>query len=344
MKDKARFIDPRYPCAKVAGVLVLLLSALASAASPPSTEPAALPHRDGMVRLPGGTVTIGNADPNLGYADEEGPTVETRVRPIWIDAKDVTNRQFKAFVNATHYVTIAEQKPDPKDFPGVPADALVAGSVVFTPPGAADLKGDIAQWWKFTPGASWQHPGGPGSTIEGRMDHPVVQVAFDDAVAYAKWAGKRLPTEVEWEYAARGGLVDKTFVWGDVFSPGGKFMANTWDGDFPVHNTKADGFAGTSPVGSFPPNGFGLYDMAGNVWQWTTTWYRPGHDPLEPTQQQSYDPDEPGVAKRVIKGGSFLCAANYCKRYRPAARSRTTPDTGLSNVGFRCVRDVKPGE
>lgn len=324
---------------------------IAPKAGAPSTQPSApvaaplsLPHKAGMIRLSGGHVTMGVSDPSVGYPEEEGPPVTVSIKPFWIDEYDVTNRQFKKFVDATGYMTIAQRKPDPKDFPNVPATALVAGSVVFESPKLADLQGNVGQWWHFQAGADWQHPEGPGSSIRNRMDNPVVQVSLYDALAYAKWACKKLPTEPQWEYAARGGLVGKTYVWGNTYKPNGKLMANTWQGQFPVQNTAQDGYAGTSPVGSFPPNRYGLYDMAGNVWQWTTTWYRPGHNPVEPTRAQSYDPQQPGAPERVIKGGSFLCAPNYCHRYRPAARSRTTPDTGLANLGFRCVRDVKAAD
>ena len=342
---------------KLAAALVVSASALCGCndsdaaetgkADAPATRPvvpvavADLPSHDGMVRVPGGTFKMGNESPAEGYPEEEGPVVTVTVPPLWVDAHEVTNRQFAEFVDATKYVTVAERKPDPKDFPGVPEEMLVPGSLVFTAPEQADLRGSIAQWWAYVPGADWRHPEGPETNIQDRTDHPVVHVAYDDAEAYAKWAGKRLPNEAEWEHASRGGLEGKQFAWGDEFQPDGKPLANTWEGRFPDDNSLADGFFRTAPAGTYPPNGYGLYDTAGNVWEWTTTWFRPGHVPVEPTKEQSFDPAEPGAAKRVMKGGSFLCAPNYCHRYRPAARSRTTPDSGLSNLGFRCVKDVE---
>lgn len=307
------------------------------------TPPADLPKEEGMVLVPGGTFAMGNEDASVGYVDEEAPVVEVTVDPFWIDTHEVTNRQFEEFVNETGYVTVAERRPEPEDFPGVPEHLLVPGSLVFTPQTNADTAGNISQWWQWVPGASWRNPDGPDSDLDGRWDHPVVQVAYEDVQAYAEWAGKRIPTEAEWEFAARGGLEGKPYSWGDDFDPtaeSGKPLANTWTGEFPAQNTIADGYYRSAPVGSFPPNGYGLYDMAGNVWEWTDTWFHPGHEVLEPTQEQSHDPQEPGVPKRVLKGGSFLCAPNYCARYRPAARSRTTPDSGMSHLGFRLVRDA----
>lgn len=314
-------------------------SAIQSGAGGSSTPPtpADLPEEEGMILLPGGTFAMGNIDPKVGYPEEEGPVVEVEVGSFWIDKHEVTNRQFEAFVDKTGYVTVAERKPDPADYPGAPAHMLVPGSLVFSPQANG-------QWWQWMPGASWRHPEGPESDLDGREDHPVVHVALEDVQAYAEWAGKRLPTEAEWEYAARGGLERKPYSWGEKFDPtarSGEPLANTWTGKFPTQNTAADGFVGTAPVGSFAPNGYGLYDTAGNVWEWTTTWFRPGHAILEPTQEQSFDPQEPGMAKRVLKGGSFLCAPNYCARYRPAARSKTTPDSGMSHLGFRLVRDAE---
>ena len=311
------------------------------AATRPATRPAdaALPRRDGMVRVPGGSFRMGNDDPAVGEADEEGPVVTAVVPPLWVDEHEVTNAQFAAFVDATGYVTVAERAPDPKDFPGAPPEALVPGSLVFNAPARADLRGEISQWWAYVPGANWRHPEGPGSDLTGRDKHPVVHVCLDDARAYCTWAKKRLPTEAEWEHAARGGLDGKVYAWGDEFQPGDRPMANTWQGTFPVDNTLADGFFRTAPVESFPPNGYGLYDVAGNVWEWTTTPWQVGHATPE-RSGPSPASDAPATAERVMKGGSFLCAPNYCRRYRPAARSRTTPDSGLSNLGFRCVRDV----
>ena len=283
---------------------------------------------------------------------EEAPARAVRVGPFAIDAHPVTNRQYARFVEATGYVTVAERPLDPADYPGAPAENLVPGSLVFTPtPGPVDLR-HLSQWWTWTPGASWHHPGGPGSSVDDRMDHPVVQIAHDDASAYAVWVGASLSTEARWEYAARGGLDGAAFTWGDEPRPEGRIMANTWDGpDFPWRHTGESGYERTSPVGSFPPNGFGLYDMAGNVWEWTDDWWSdlrasPETDtccaPTDPRGgrlEESYDPRQPQfrVPRRVIKGGSHLCADSYCLRYRPGARRPQMVDTGMSHLGFRCA-------
>ena len=284
----------------------------------------------------------------------ERPAHRVHVEGFWIDQHDVTNTEFANFVEATGYVTTAERKSDWEELkkelpPGTPKPddgMLVAGSLVFRPTARLVPLDDLSAWWRWVPGACWRHPEGPGSSIEGRENHPVVQVSWNDAIAYAKWASKRLPTEAEWEFAARGGLEGKRYVWGDEFRPGGKNMANTWQGIFPVRDTGADGFVGTSPVGSFPANAYGLYDMAGNVWQWCSDWYRVDayieaasqnvcRDPAGPAE--SYDPADPYAPKRVVKGGSFLCNPDYCESYRPSARRGTPPDTGSSHTGFRCV-------
>lgn len=283
---------------------------------------------------------------------EEAPAHRVRVDPFSLDRHQVTNRQYAEFAAATGYVTVAERPLDPADFPGAPPENLVAGSLVFTPtPGPVDLR-HLSQWWTWTPGASWRHPEGPGSDIADRLEHPVVHVAYEDAVAYADWAGASLPTEAQWEYAARGGLEGAPFTWGDDARPGGIIMANTWDGpDFPWRSTGDSGFLRTSPVGSFPPNGYGLYDMAGNVWEWTSDWWTQQHpSPAEhaccvPTNPRggdvegSLDSRQPqfAVPRKVIKGGSHLCADTYCLRYRPAARRPQMIDTGMSHVGFRLV-------
>jgi formylglycine-generating enzyme required for sulfatase activity len=288
----------------------------------------------------------------------ERPAHRVKVDGFWIDEHPVTNAEFQKFIEATGYVTTAERKPDWEELkkqlpPGTPKPAdelLVPGSLVFTPPSQAVPLNNLANWWNWTPGADWRHPRGPGSTIEGLENHPVVQVSWDDAVAYAKWAGKRLPTEAEWEYAARGGLEGQRYSWGNEFRPKGKHMANTFQGEFPYAAKPEDGFAATSPVGSFPPNGYGLYDMAGNVWQWTADWYRvdtfteqasQGHCENPKGPDSSFDPGDPYAPKRVIKGGSFLCHVSYCESYRPSARRGTPPDTGSSHVGFRLVKSLE---
>jgi len=300
----------------------------------------------GMTWIPGGEFAMGSDDPRFPDAR---PVHTVRVGGFYIDTTEVTNAQFATFVEATGYVTVAERTPGAEDFPDVPAERLVAGSVVFAPPDEAVPLGNHLQWWSYVQGASWRHPEGPRSTIDGRMDHPVVHVAYEDAEAYARWAGKRLPTEAEWEYAARGGLDGQSFTWGDAFRPGGKFMANTFQGHFPEKNTAEDGFADAAPVASFPPNGYGLYDMAGNVWEWCSDWYHPltykayadyagvTVNPQGPRADQSFDPGEPGVAKRVHKGGSFLCTDQYCTRYMPGGRGKGEPMTGTNHLGFRCV-------
>jgi formylglycine-generating enzyme required for sulfatase activity len=299
-----------------------------------------------MVWVPGGTFWMGGNDRST---QDAGPPHMVTVDGFWMDRTEVTNRQFAAFVRATRYVTIAECKPDPKDFPGAPEENLVPGSVVFTPPGAPVSLDNHLQWWKYVHGASWRHPEGPGSSVEGKDDYPVVHVAYPDAEAYAAWAGKRLPTEAEWEFAARGGLDRKRYVWGDAREPDGKPMMNHWQGRFPVQNVAADGFDRVAPVGSYSANGFGLLDMAGNVWEWCSDWYRPGYEvdgpgpavnPKGPTT--SHDPMEPGVPKRVQRGGSFLCSDTYCTRYLPGARGKGEVDSGASHVGFRCVRSPRP--
>ena len=276
------------------------------------------------------------------------PVHQVEVTGFWMDRTDVTNAEFTRFVKATGYVTIAERPLDPKEFPDLAPNDLTPGSVVFTPPAnGASLDNPLA-WWKFVKGANWRHPLGAGSDIRGKENYPVVHVAWEDAVAYAKWAGKRLPTEAEWEFAARGGRDRQDYPWGNEFKPGGKWQANTYQGHFPYKDTSNDGFAGIAPATSFPPNDFGLYDMSGNVWQWVADWYRPDYyaqlqqggtvtvNPQGP--QDSFDPQEQGVTKRVQKGGSFLCTDQYCERYIPGARGKGDPQTGTNNVGFRCVR------
>lgn len=294
---------------------------------------------NGMVWIPSGTFLMGS---DQGQSDES-PAHEVTVNGFWMDKTEVTNEQFEKFVEATGYVTVAERKPDPSQFPGADPELLVPGSVVFSPSEEDVGLANHYAWWQYVPGANWRHPEGPGSSIADRKNHPVVHVAYEDAVAYAKWAGKRLPTEAEWEYAARGGLDRKRYVWGDEKEPGGKSLANIWQGDFPRENTAADGFAATAPIAQFQPNGFGLYDMAGNVWEWCADWYHPEYyaqsERLNPQgPPESFDPQEPGMPKRVIRGGSYLCSDVYCIGYRPSARMKSAQDTGLSHTGFRCVK------
>ena len=305
----------------------------------------------GMVWIPGGTFRMGS---DSHYA-EEAPAHSVRVDAFWIDRTPVTNRQFREFVKATGYVTSAEIAPDPRDYPGALPNMLRPGSLVFNPPKQpVDDMRDWSQWWAFKFGANWRRPSGPHSSLSGLNDHPVVHVAYSDALAYAKWAGKDLPTEAEWEFAARGGLHGSEFAWGDEFTPGGKQMANTWQGAFPNENRKLDGYDRTSPVTAFPPNGYGVYDMIGNVWEWTGDWFSARHtadtpkaccipeNPRGGREADSYDACSPSVRipRKVVKGGSHLCAPNYCRRYRPAARHAQPIDTGMSHVGFRCV--VRP--
>jgi formylglycine-generating enzyme len=297
------------------------------------------PGKD-MAWVPGGTFLMGSAD----FYPEERPVHQVTVDGFWIDAHPVTNAEFRRFVKATGHVTVAERPPDPADYPDADPALLVPGSLVFRrSSGPVDLR-DWRNWWAWVPGACWRHPEGPGSTLHGRDRHPVVQVAYEDARAYAAWAGKALPTEAEWEFAARGGLDGKVFCWGDEFAPKGRMMANTWQGEFPWQNLLTDPYEGTSPVGAFPPNGYGLLDMAGNVWEWTADHFTPRHpDEVErpccvPRNPQVTAPvlAEP-IPRRVIKGGSHLCAPSYCLRYRPAARQGEAVDTSTGHIGFRCI-------
>jgi formylglycine-generating enzyme required for sulfatase activity len=303
--------------------------------------------QDGMIFISGGTFRMGSDR----HYPEERPAHRVTVDGFWADATPVTNWQFRKFVNATGYVTFAEMRPDPKDYPGALPGMLRAGSLVFTPPKhPVDLR-DWSQWWKFKFGANWRRPYGPRSSISGMDQHPVVHVAYRDAEAYAKWAGKALPTEAEWEFAARGGLDGAEFAWGDALAPGGKHLANTWQGAFPHQNLSEDSYERTSPVKAFPPNGYGLYDMIGNVWEWTADWWSTKHEADAPKaccipenprggpEAASLDPCQPQIKipRKVLKGGSHLCAPNYCRRYRPAARHAEPVDTSTSHVSFRCV-------
>ena len=313
----------------------------AGTAKPPSS----VVSPPGMVWVAGGEFDQGSDEEMF---QDARPIHHVSVEGFWIDATEVTNAEFKRFADETKYVTVAERVPKAEDYPGALPDMLVPGSVVFSPPSKAVPLNDHFQWWNYVKGASWRHPEGPGSSIAKRMDHPVVHIAFEDAQAYAKWAGKRLPTEAEWEFAARGGLAGKKYTWGDEFRPKGRYMANTFQGHFPEKNTAEDGYVATNPVKAFPPNGYGLYGMAGNVWEWVSDWYRPdyyarlaslgGTARNPPGPSDAFDPSEPGVQKRVQKGGSFLCTDQYCSRYMPGGRGKGAPDTGTNHLGFRLVK------
>ncbi|MGX5845258.1 formylglycine-generating enzyme family protein [Mesorhizobium sp. ArgA1] len=306
-----------------------------------------------MMWIPGGAFTMGSER----FYPEEAPPRRVSVDGFWIDATPVTNRQFAEFVAATGHATVAQVAPDPKQYPGMAEEMAHPGSLVFHKTVGLVGTSDFSNWWQFVFGADWRHPVGPDSDIDtlDLWDHPVVQVAYSDVEAYAKWAGKDLPTEAEFEFAARGGLDGKDYAWGDELAPGGAMMANYWQGLFPVANQMLDGWERTSPVSSFPPNGYGLFDMIGNTWEWTRDWWgeRPSipskgakpsccslSNPRGGTRKDSFDPSQPGVriGRKVLKGGSHLCAANYCQRYRPAARHPEMIDTSTSHIGFRCVR------
>jgi formylglycine-generating enzyme len=335
--DKAGVLDTNHQTAKLD----------ATAAAQAQSSAADISRHAGMVWTPGGTFRMGSDD----HYPEEAPVHRVTVAPFWIDRAPVTNRDFLNFVRATRYVTFAEIPPDPSDYPGALPGMLKAGSLAFNPPKHAVDKSEWNQWWTFKFGATWKRPYGPRSSISGLHDHPVVHVAYKDALAYAKWAGKDLPTEAEWEFAARGGLDGAEFAWGNDFTSGGRQMANTWQGAFPHENLKLDGYDRTSPVTAFPPNGYGVYDMIGNVWEWTSDWYSPKHgadapktccipqNPRGGQEEASYDPCQPyiKIPRKVLKGGSHLCAPDYCRRYRPAARHPEPVDTSASHVGFRCV-------
>lgn len=322
----------------------------------PNKTPAPKDAPEGMVWVPGGEFSMGANGIAAGTGEscctmntvvDTVPIHRVAVDGFWMDATEVTNAQFAKFVEATGYKTIAEIAPTKEEFPNAPPENLVAGSIVFAPTDGPVPLDNYFQWWTYIHGADWRHPEGPQSSIKGHENDPVVQVAYPDAVAYAKWAGKRLPTEAEWEFADRGGLSGKVYAWGDKFKPGGKFMANTYQGKFPVKDTGEDGFVGIAPVKSFPPNGYGLYDMAGNVWEWTSDWYRPDYfvtlaatgkvarNPQGP--DTSFDPGEPDQQKRVQKGGSYLCTDQYCSRYIAGTRGKGDEKTATNHLGFRCV-------
>jgi len=310
--------------------------------------------RKGMVLIPAGEFLMGASDRD-GRPDEY-PRHRVKLAAFWMDVTEVTNAHFSEFVKATGYVTTAERKPDweelkkqlPAGTPKPPDSVLVAASLVFQPPARIENLNNAAQWWKWQKGADWKHPQGPGSTIQGKENYPVVHISWDDAQAYCKWAGKRLPTEAEWEYAARGGLKDVIYAWGNQDPGTGFYKANIWQGDFPVKNTGTDGYRGLAPVRQFKANGYGLYDVAGNVWEWCSDWYRDdwyqsssegtADNPQGPSE--SYDPMEPDSPKKVVRGGSFMCHSSYCKGYRVSSRMKSAPDTGLENTGFRCVAEA----
>ena len=280
-----------------------------------------------MVWIPGGTFRMGSD----AHYPEEAPARKVTVEGFRIDRYAVTNREFARFVREAGHVTVAERVPDPARYPGARPELLVPASAVFVAPHRRVDLTDPYQWWTYIPGADWRHPEGPWSSVERRADHPVVHVAWEDVLAYAAWAGAALPTEAEWEFAARGGLDGATYAWGDEYTPGGRYLANTWQGEFPIENTGADGYAGTAPAGRYPPNGYGLYDMIGNVWEWTCDWYADADHACCTVS------DPARVPRKVMKGGSYLCAPNYCRRYRPAARMPQAVDTSTSHLGFRCV-------
>jgi formylglycine-generating enzyme required for sulfatase activity len=316
------------------------------------------PAPEGMAWIPGGEFSMGSdvAGESLcalpGVTRDAQPIHRVYVDGFWMDRTEVTNAQFESFVRATRYVTVAERTPTKEEFPNAPPENLVAGSTVFTPTSGPVPLDDYFQWWRYQKGANWRHPEGPGSELTGKESYPVVHVAYADAAAYAKWAGKRLPTESEWEFAARGGLTGKVYAWGDELKPGGRWMANIYEGRFPVQDSGEDGFAGIAPVAQYPPNGYGLYDVAGNVWEWVSDWYRPdtfarlaaaggvARNPQGP--DAPYDPSEPSEKKRVHRGGSFLCTDQYCTRYMVGTRGKGEISTGSNHLGFRCVKPATP--
>jgi formylglycine-generating enzyme len=323
-----------------------------NSAPPPGSPPA------GMVWIPGGEFSMGSGDPTtLPHGGHDAmpdtrPIHRVYVDGFWMDKTEVTNSEFARFVKATNYVTVAERKPTREEFPTAPEENLKAGSVIFAPPPRPVALDDHYKWFTYLPGTSWRHPDGPKSDLRGKEKYPVVHIAYEDAEAYAKWAGKRLPTEAEWEFAARGGLAGKPYAWGDDLRPGDKWQANTYQGNFPVENqdTAEDGYVGIARVGQYAPNGYGLLDIAGNVWEWCSDWYRPDYygtlaaqgsvarNPQGPTE--SLDPAEPAEQKRVHRGGSYLCTEQYCTRYMVGTRGKGEVRTGSNHVGFRCVKPV----
>jgi len=339
----------------VTGAADPITSAATFVSTVQTKDPASAPAPEGMVWIPGGEFSMGSAVETdslcglPGVTRDALPVHRVYVDGFWMDATEVTNEQFEKFAKATGYITIAERTPTKEEFPTAPPENLVAGSTVFTPTSDVVPLNNFYQWWRYEKGAHWRHPEGPQSDLKGREKFPVVHIAYDDAVAYAKWAGKRLPTEAEWEFAARGGLTGKLYPWGDELKAGGKWMANIYQGQFPVKDTGHDGFGGIAPVMRFPANGYGLYDMAGNVWEWCSDWYRPDYyaqraragsvarNPQGPNTP--FDPAEPTEKKRVHRGGSFLCTDQYCTRYMVGTRGKGEVSTGSNHLGFRCVKD-----
>jgi formylglycine-generating enzyme len=307
-------------------------------------QPKTIASKAGMVLVTAGSFTMGSEDPS--FVDAQ-PLHEVTLRSFWMDEHEVTNEQFAKFVDATGYKTVAEREINPKDFPGVPLERLVPGSAVFAPPSSPVSLDDPLQWWKYVNGASWKHPFGADSKAEAKK--PVVHVSYIDAEAYAKWAGKRLPTEAEWEYAARAGKEQQPYYWGVELKPSGKWQANIFQGRFPNGDTKEDGYQGIADVKSYKANAFGLYDMDGNVWEWCADYYRPDYYQNSPAEnptgpKDSYDPQEPGLVKRVQRGGSFLCSDAYCNRYKAGSRGKGEINSASNNLGFRCVKDVGNGD
>jgi len=385
---KAHPTPPRFTRARLPIVLVLVAGSLTAGflairARTGATEPTAttasnqsVPHTSaaflptvgnttgpsepapaGMLWIPGGEFSMGAQDPTdmhdavgMQVTEDSRPVHRVYVDGFWMDETEVTNAQFAVFVKATGYVTVAERTPRAEDFPGAKPEVLVPGSVMFSPPSHPVSLNNEYAWWSYLPGANWRHPSGAASSIEGKQRWPVIHVAYEDALAYAEWAGKRLPTEAEWEFAARGGLTGQVFPWGDTFKNGTQWMANSHQGHFPDHDTGADAFPGIAPVAQFPANAYGLHDVAGNVWEWVSDWYRPDYyrhlaaiagvtrNPQGPTD--SFDPGEPGVKKRVHRGGSFLCTDQFCSRYMVGTRGKGEISTGTNHLGFRCVKQI----
>jgi formylglycine-generating enzyme required for sulfatase activity len=347
---------PKNECRFIPLILFAALAALPMNAGPATAMAEKSPAPDGMVWIPGGEFSMGSdlsseaVCGSPGVMGDAQPVHRVYVDGFWMDKTEVTNEQFEKFVKATKYVTVAERTPTAAEFPGAPPENLVAGSVVFTPPGHPVPLDNFYQWWSYVKGANWRHPLGPDSDLKGRENYPVVQIAYEDADAYAKWAGKRPPTEAEFEFAARGGLEGKLYWWGNDLKPGGKWMANIFEGNFPNKDTGEDGYTGLAPVAQFPTNGYGLYDMAGNVWEWCSDWYRPDYyaqlakagdltiNPKGP--DTSFDPSEPEEKKHVHRGGSFLCNDQYCSRYMVGTRGKGEVNTGTNHLGFRCVKDA----